>query len=123
MLLTIGSSFMSVFMLLIPSSTKIYHLVALFALLGTAEAVVWAVLGAFAIEEGRNYGQGMMMGVFNMAMSTGILIGSITAGTSMEYLGLGFAFSGIGVLLAVCTAAASWLIAEGERQRAAGLTK
>jgi MFS family permease len=118
-LLTIGSSFMSAFVLLIPSALTIYHLVVFFALLGAAEAVVWAVLGAFAVEEGRSYGQGAMMGVFNMAMSIGILIGSITAGTSMEFLGLGFSFYGIGLLLTVCTVGASWLIVAGARHRAA----
>ena len=64
-LLALGSFVVGVTMFLVPVVGSLYGLIALFVVMGAGEALVWPVLGAFAIEEGRQYGQGSMMGVFN----------------------------------------------------------
>ena len=62
---------------------------------------------ALAVEEGRKYGMGSTLGVFNMAMSLGMAAGPIVGGVvadfinlnSVFYLGAGASFLGIGLFL------------------------
>jgi len=116
LLLMGGSAAICLGMVLVPSAANIYHLIAVFAFIGAAEAVVWPSLGAFAVESGRHYGQGSMMGLFNMAMSAGMLMGSVVSGSLMDLWGIGFAFYSIAVLLAAGTALAGWLIGSVTRR-------
>lgn len=109
-LLLIGSCVMAAAMLSIPLAGGFVHLLALFALIGIGEAVVWPTLGALATEEGRFYGQGSIMGIFNMSMSVGILIGSLGAGTMADRFGIGSAFTTVGIVLLVVALIATRLI-------------
>jgi predicted MFS family arabinose efflux permease len=52
-----------------------------------------------------------MMGVFNMAMSLGVLIGSLVAGSLMDLIGLEYAFYVTAIILAASAVAGSVLIA------------
>lgn len=102
LLLVIGCSCMGAVILAIPSGRSVSMMVVLYMLLGLGEAVIWPVLGALATEEGRaHYGQGTMMGVFNLAMSAGVFSGAILAGVSMDVWGIQWAFyvSGAAVLI------------------------
>jgi MFS family permease len=112
-LLLIGCGLISGAMFVVPFGTSFLQLVSLFALMGIGEALVWPTLGAIAVEEGHSYGQGSMMGVFNMAMSVGILMGSLVAGLSMDLLGLRYVFYIISVVLVVSAVAGSVMIARG----------
>ena len=94
----------------IPSARTLLQFIVLFLVLGTVEAAISPALGAFAVEEGRQYGQGSMMGIFNMAMSIGILLGSLIAGFLMDHFGLQYSFYGTAVLLLASTGVAAWLI-------------
>ncbi len=92
-LLIVGGIIMSIALAGVPSATILWQVFLLYALLGTGEAMVWAALGAFATLEGREkYGHGTMMGVFNLAISTGVLTGSLIAGFGMDILGIIWAF-------------------------------
>jgi MFS family permease len=118
-LLALGSSVVGVTMFLVPVARSFSDLIVLLVFMGTGEALVWPVLGAFAIEEGRRYGQGSMMGVFNMSMSAGVFLSSLMAGFSMDLYGLGFAFYSIAIIIVVSAVAASWLIARGQSRHPA----
>lgn len=109
-LVLVGSCIMAGAMLSIPHAGQFVYLVAIFAVMGIGEAVVWPTLGALATEEGRHFGQGSTMGVFNMSMSLGILIGSIGAGTMADLYGLSAAFTAVGILLVVVAVVATRLI-------------
>lgn len=109
-LLLIGSCIMAAAMLTIPLAGGFVHLLGLFALIGIGEAVVWPTLGALATEEGRFYGQGSVMGLFNMSMSVGILIGSLGAGTMADRFGIASAFTTVGIVLLVVAVIATRLI-------------
>lgn len=109
-LLLIGCFAMSAAMFVVPFATTLLQLILLFGFMGIGEALVWPTLGAIAVEEGHSYGQGSMMGVFNMAMSVGILIGSLIAGFSMDLLGLRFVFYVVSTLLVVSAVAGSVMI-------------
>lgn len=102
-LLMVGSAIMAASMFAIPQAGSFGLLLVVFAVMGSGEAIVWPTLAALATEEGRRYGQGSMMGVFNMAMSAGIFAGSIGAGTVADTFGLRWAFSAVGILLVVST--------------------
>lgn len=98
-LLKIGCLVVSGVMCLVPLAGSFAWLMLLFAILGVGEAVIWPVLGALATEEGRHYGQGSMMGVFNLAMSMGVLLGALGAGVSVDLVGLGPSFVIIGTVV------------------------
>ncbi len=87
-----GSCLISLTVLLVPLAGGFPQLILLFMLMGVGEAVVWPALGAMAAEEGRVFGQGAMMGVFNLAMSVGVFLGAIGAGALMDLFGLAWMF-------------------------------
>lgn len=113
-LLIIGSSVVSLVMCLVPLAINFWCLLALFITLGLGEAIIWPTLGALAAIEGRLYGQGTMMGVFNMAMSAGILIGSLAAGVCTDLLGLRWSFFMIGIVVFGATMFAARLVMTAE---------
>lgn len=105
-----GCLLISAVMCLVPLADSFWWLLVLFVLLGMGEAIIWPTLGALATEEGRQYGQGTMMGVFSLAMSVGVFCGSLGAGFTMDLLGLGWSFFIIGILVLVLTMIATSLI-------------
>jgi len=87
----------------IPFVESFPGLIAVFVVIGSGEALVWPTLGALATEEGREYGHGAMMGVFNMAMSAGILFGSLAGGVAVDTISLKAVFPIIAAVLGVAT--------------------
>jgi MFS family permease len=98
-LLRYGTLVISGVMCLVPLAGNFWVLLGLFVILGCGEAIIWPTLGALATEEGRRYGQGNMMGVFNLAMSGGVFLGSIGAGFTSDWFGLHWSFPLIGLLV------------------------
>lgn len=115
-LLLWGCAAMSLAVLFIPTMHSFAAMVSIYLFLGLGEAVLWPVLGAFAVEEGRaRFGHGTMMGVFNLAMSAGVFTGALMAGTGLDALGMQAAFAltaasimGLGLVAAI-------LIRSGDR--------
>ncbi len=107
-ILLVGSACISVIVYLIPSIDSFTQIVALYLCLGAFEAAVWAVLGAYASIEAKDYGHGTMMGVFSFAMSGGIFTGAVLAGYSMDRMGIALSYhvAGIAVLVIALVAAA-----------------
>ena len=114
-LLVGGCVCMSIAVFLIPSVHNFPAMVVMYLFLGFGEAILWPVLGAYAAEEGRNhFGHGTMMGVFNLAMSAGVFVGALLAGTSMDSWGMRQAFYVTAAAIMILTLAASALIKAGE---------
>jgi DHA1 family multidrug resistance protein-like MFS transporter len=99
------------------AGTCVFLMVLLSACMGVGEALVWPTLGAIAVEEGHQYGEGSMMGVFNMAMSVGILIGSLVAGSFMDLIGLEYVFYTTSIILVVSAVVGGLLISRGGSAR------
>ncbi|HET97579.1 MAG TPA: MFS transporter [Desulfurivibrio alkaliphilus] len=118
-LLRIGCLVISAVICLIPLADNFWSLLLLFMILGLGEALIWPTLGALATEEGRVYGQGTMMGVFNLAMSGGVLIGALGAGIATDLFGLLWTFPLIGLLVLTLTMFAIARIASGRSPVAA----
>ncbi|HBI15253.1 MAG TPA: MFS transporter [Desulfobulbaceae bacterium] len=112
-LLRAGCLIISMVICLVPLAINFWWLLLLFVVLGTGEAIIWPVLGALATEEGRSYGQGTMMGVFSLAMSSGVLLGALVAGISSDLLGLRWSFVFIGVMVLVLSILAAGQIRSG----------
>ncbi|ADH85442.1 MFS transporter [Desulfurivibrio alkaliphilus] len=117
-LLRIGCLLMSGVMILIPLAGNFWSLLLLFVVLGLAEAIIWPTLGALATEEGRKYGQGTMMGVYNLAMSGGVLTGALAAGIATDWLGIKWSFPLIGIVVLGLTMFAIGTIAAHRQQPA-----
>jgi len=111
LLLLASSIVLGLVILLIPLIDSFLQMAVLYLLMGTAEAAIWAVLGAYASEEGRrHYGHGTMMGVFSFAMSAGVFTGAVLAGFSMNSWGIERAYYVTGsVVLALSLLAAAMI--------------
>lgn len=118
--LRLGCIIISLVMCLVPLADSFSTLLGLFAILGAGEAIIWPTLAALATEEGRQYGQGTMMGAFNMSMSVGVFCGAIGSGILSDQLGLSWSFPLIGSLVLVTSLLATTMI---HRQPPALLTK
>lgn len=115
-MLLIASLLTSIFVCLIPLANSFISLLCIFIIIGFGEAIIWPVLGAFATEEGRElYGHGSMMGLFNFAMSFGVLTGAMVSGIAMDTLGLDYAFYLSGFTVFLLTAFALIMIRTGSR--------
>ena len=113
LLLRVGCLIIATVICLVPLAGNFWWLLLLFVVLGMGEAIIWPVLGALATEEGRHYGQGTMMGVFSLAMSSGVLLGALGAGISSDLLGLRWSFVLIGVVVLALSMLAASLIRSG----------
>ena len=122
LLILSGCLIISACVFLMPSAADFLQLVWLSVLIGVGEALIWPTLGAIAVEEGHQYGQGSMMGVFNMAMSLGILIGSLLAGSFMDLIGLEYVFYIVSVVLVVSAVTGCLLIARRRPARGADVS-
>ncbi len=114
-LLLIGCSVAGAGVFIVPFADSFLQLVGLFVLIGIGEALIWPTLGAIAVQEGHQYGQGSMMGIFNMAVSVGMLIGSLLGGAVMDMLGLNYVFYIISVILILSALVGGKMIARGEQ--------
>ncbi|MHB8808616.1 MAG: MFS transporter [Desulfobulbaceae bacterium] len=113
LLLRAGCLIIATVICLVPLAGNFWWLLLLFVVLGMGEAIIWPVLGALATEEGRHYGQGTMMGVFSLAMSSGVLLGALGAGISSDLLGLRWSFVLIGVVVLTLSMLAASQIRSG----------
>lgn len=103
----IGSLGIIISMLVIPQAFGFWSLLVFLgiAIVGDATAVPSA--SALVIEEGRKYGMGISMAVFNMGLGVGMSVGPILAGLASDLFGVEFAFYFMAVLMLVCTIAFS----------------
>jgi MFS family permease len=88
------------------------YLLLVGALAGAMGAMSIPALTALAADEGHHGGMGALMGIMNMAMSAGMMLGPVLAGVLAEVAGLRslFLFSGVAGILG--TMMFSWLTAE-----------
>lgn len=88
------------------------HLLLIGALTGAMVAVAMPALSAIAADEGHHSGMGAVMGVTNMAMSAGMMLGPVLAGGLAEIIGLRGLFIFAGIVGLVGTAVFGWLTTE-----------
>jgi MFS family permease len=111
-LIAVGGYFSSFAFAAVFLTDGFVHLLLIGTIAGAMGAVAMPALSAIAADEGHHGGMGAVMGVTNMAMSAGMMLGPVLAGALAEVVGLRalFLFSGVVGLLG--TAAFGWLTAE-----------
>jgi MFS family permease len=91
--MAIAGSFISItFLALIPEMNGFWQLLGLCLFGGIGGTLFMPASSALAVEEGRIYGMGSVMGVFNMAMSFGMAAGPILGGLATDQLGVEYVF-------------------------------
>src|SRR5215510_12423586 len=88
------------------------HLLLIGAVAGAMGAMSMPALTALAADEGHHGGMGAIMGVLNMAMSAGMMLGPVLAGGLAEVVGLRPLFVFSGLIRALGTLLFSWLSRE-----------
>ncbi len=88
------------------------YLLLVGALAGAMGAMAMPALTALAADEGHHGGMGALMGIMNMAMSAGMMLGPVLAGVLAEVTGLRSLFIFSGIVGVLGTATFSWLTAE-----------
>ena len=91
-LATIGTVGTGLGVMLIPAASSLTTLIGIIALMATFEGLVWASAQAMSIDEGRHYGQGSVQGLFQMAMSVGLLTGALVGGILIDAASIGAMF-------------------------------
>ena len=78
--------------LFIPWAGSFALLVVVFVILGTFESMAVPSVNAMTVEKGRVLGMGSVMGIFNTAMSAGLLIGALAGGAIDDSYGTAWVF-------------------------------
>ena len=87
-LTTVGMSLVVIGTFTIPWLGSFAPLLVLFMVMGACESMAIPSVTAIAVEKGRSMGMGSVMAVFNMAMSLGLVVGSIAGGAVESSLGI-----------------------------------
>ena len=83
-----GSLWFGLCVALIPHMRSFAQILALNVLLGSMGALALPAANALVVEEGRRYGMGTMMAIFNLSMSLGLSAGPILGGIIADLGGL-----------------------------------
>ncbi len=88
LLIISGSLIIAIFLLMLPFFKSFLPLLLLSAFGGIGGALCLPSASALMVEEGRVYGMGSSMSLFNISMSIGIGIGPVLGGVVNDFLGL-----------------------------------
>ncbi|MBI3076949.1 MAG: MFS transporter [Deltaproteobacteria bacterium] len=91
-LVAVGGLIASLGVLAIPLATLSLHVYVISVILGLASAIALPAATAMIAVSGRSYGMGVVMGLFNLAMSLGLAGGPLLAGALTDFTGLAGAF-------------------------------
>ena len=91
-LVVVGASITAVGTFAIPWMPSFVPLLLLFSLTALFESIAVPAATAIAVDRGRVLGMGAAMGLFNMAMAIGLLVGSLAGGVVQSSLGLDSVF-------------------------------
>ena len=102
-LVTIGAVVAAAGIFLIPWVGSFAAMLALFAVVGLFESLTVPAVNAITVEKGRELGMGAVMGIFNMAMGAGLMIGGIVGGLIVELSGIDgvFRFAAVSAVVGV----------------------
>jgi MFS family permease len=109
MLVIVGSLLYFSIVPFIPYTVNFNQLLSLNIVLGFLGALSLPAASALTVTEGKNFGMGSTMAIFNVAMSVGLAIGPLTSGVILDLYGLSGVFyfcTSVGFL---STGIVSWL--------------
>jgi len=98
LLVLIGSSVGALALLLTPIARNFWELFFISSIMGLGGAVSMPSAAAITVEVGQRLGMGVSMGLFNTAMSVGMIVAPLIAGVVMDTLGVKPVFFVAGVI-------------------------
>lgn len=98
LMVVVGASVAGAMSFAIPFAPNAFAVLLLFVISGVAEAFSVPAANAIAVEQGRSVGMGALMGVVNMAMSAGLVLGGISGGFVKDALDIEATFRLAGIL-------------------------
>jgi MFS family permease len=109
MLVVVGSFLYFSIVPFIPYTADFIQLLSLNIVLGFLGALSLPAASALTVTEGKNFGMGSTMAIFNVAMSVGLAIGPLTSGIILDLYGLSGVFYFCTILGFLSTGIVSWL--------------
>jgi DHA1 family multidrug resistance protein-like MFS transporter len=97
-LILIGSTLGALALLLIPIARNFWQLLSISSIMGLGGATAMPSASAITVEVGQRLGMGFSMGLFNTAMSVGMIAAPIISGVVMDTLGVKSVFFVAGVI-------------------------
>lgn len=101
----IGSIGIIISMAVIPQAVGFWTVLVFLAIAIIGDATAVPSASALVVEEGRKYGMGLSMAMFNMGLGVGMSVGPILAGLAADLWGVDSAFYFMAILMFVCTVA------------------
>jgi MFS family permease len=96
----------------IPHTLTFIQILSLNIVLGFLGAISLPAASALVVHEGKTYGMGSTMAIFNVAMSVGLAIGPLTSGIILDIWGLSVIFYFCGILGFLSTGIVSWMFSK-----------
>jgi DHA1 family multidrug resistance protein-like MFS transporter len=104
-LVALGSLLVLASLGFLPSSSSFWSLLVIFVLLSLGDASAMPAVSAMAVEEGKIFGMGMVMAMFNLAVGIGQILSPILGGVIVDYIGISSVFYFAAAIVLVCAAA------------------
>ncbi len=92
LLVLIGASIGALSLLLIPMAKSFWALTLLALMMGLGGAISMPAATAINVKIGQKYGMGASMGIFNTAMSVGMILAPLISGAVMDLWGVHYIF-------------------------------
>jgi MFS family permease len=110
LMIVIGMALASASLLLIPTLTDFFQFFLVAIALGLGGGLAMPAASAIVVTAGRNAGQGSTMGIFNTAMSAGMIAAPLVSGIIMDLFSINDVFYFAGVI-SLAGMVLFWLIA------------
>jgi len=98
-LIIVGSSIAALSLIMVSFSRNFWELFFISILMGAGAALAIPSAQALTVKVGKTLGMGVSMGMFNMAMSIGMIAAPLISGIVMDVLGIKFVFYISGVIM------------------------
>ena len=92
LLASLGLAVIAAGNLSIPWLGSVALLLGVFVVMGTFESMALPSINAITVDKGRVLGMGSVMGIFNTAMSSGLVLGSLAGGAIEDSFGIDWVF-------------------------------
>ncbi|TKJ33573.1 MFS transporter [bacterium (candidate division B38) B3_B38] len=109
-LVILGSLIASFALFMVPLAGSFSILLIINSIMGVAGAIALPSATALTVTEGRNFGMGSTMGIFNMAMSIGLAGGPMVGGVIYDYLNIPAVYCFAGLFGLIGTAFFIWFV-------------
>lgn len=98
LLILLGSAVSSAALIALPHSGSFTILLAITAVIGIGSAIQQPSIMAMTVIAGKDHGMGSAMGIYNMAMSAGMILAPLLGGVIMDFIAIEWVFYAGGLI-------------------------